>query len=689
MKTEPLTIIHGACGHDCPDTCSWKVEVRNGRAERLYGDPDHPFTRGTLCGKVNHYLERVYHPDRVLYPLKRVGEKGEGKFVRTTWDEALSSIATRWKAIIHESGSEAIMPYSSAGNQGLIQSASLDHRLFGLMGFTRLDRSLCGMVAGIGISETQGTGIGIDPEEIVHSRFIVLWGTNTIVTNLHLWPVILEARKRGAKIVVIDPIRTRTAEQADWHLQIRPASDGALALAMMHVIIRDDLVDHDYVARYAEGYEQLVKRVKDYSPSRAASITGLSAGEIEQFAHEYATAQPSLLRPLIGIEHHHNGAMMFRTLSCLPILTGAWRHRGGGLTRSTHALQYSVLNNQGVLMSEKNQPNVRTLNMRDLCNDQLAPRIRSLCIYNSNPVNTTPNQSRIIEGLQREDLFTIVHDLFITETARYADYVLPATSQIESLDLVPAWGHHYLTLNRPAVAPIGESRCNTEFFRCLARAMGRNEPWLFESDEALLRTAINSGHPAMDGITFERLWEEGFVRLNLPKDWRPFAEGGFPTPTGKARLYSQSLRQRGLDPLPSTGDIRQAEGSQLQLITGKTLYFLNSSYAHIELHRRREGRLFVEICLEDAAKRGLTDGEVVCVSNKQGAVWADCLISNRVCPGVVWMPFGGTGDCQGNSSSVNVLTPEEPTDWGGGSGFYDAFVDVTSRRSTETDQNVS
>ena len=315
--SSPLQVVRGACGHDCPDTCAWIVEVRDGAAVKLSGDPTHPFTRGTLCAKVNHYLERVYHPERVLFPLKRQGRKGEGRFVRVTWDEALADIAARFKAVAAESGAEAILPYSSAGTQGLIQMKSLDRRLFGSMGCTNLERNICGAVAAAGLSATIGTGTGIDPEQIVHSRYIVLWGTNTIVTNLHFWPLVREAQQRGAKVVVVDPIRTRTAEAADWHLPIKPASDAALALAMMHVMIRDDLVDREYVSRHAIGFDALVDRVRDYSPDRVAHVTGLPASEIERFAHEYATTQPSLLRPLIGLEHHRNGAMLFRTLACL------------------------------------------------------------------------------------------------------------------------------------------------------------------------------------------------------------------------------------------------------------------------------------------------------------------------------------------------------------------------------------
>lgn len=684
-------IVRGACGHDCPDSCSWTVEVRDGKASKLSGDPDHPFTRGVLCAKVNRYLDRVHHPNRVLHPLKRAGPKGEGRFVRVGWDEALADIAGRWKSIIGGSGAEAILPYSLAGNQGLIQIASLDRRLFGSMGASDLVRNLCGEVASTGLAATQGSSTGIDPEDLVHSRFIVLWGTNTIVTNLHLWPVITQARRRGARVVVIDPVRTRTAAAADWHVQLRPASDAALALAMMQVMIREGLVDHDYVAHHAIGYQALAQRVEEYPPERVAGITGLAAEEIARLARAYATTQPSVIRPLIGIEHHRNGAMMFRTIACLPVLSGAWRHRGGGLARSTGALQYSTLNMNRVLMPEHRAPGVRALNMRDLgndlCSSTLAPPIRSLMVYNCNPAVSVPNQNRIVEGLRREDLFTVVHDLFVTETARYADYLLPATSQIEHLDLIPAWGHHYLALNRPAIEPLGESVPNTELFRRLARALGRTEPWLFDSDEALVRQALDSDHPWLRGITFERLWTQGWARLRQPEDWRPFASGGFATRSGKAELHSADLEAMGIDALPAVGEIRKGDG--LQLITAKTVHYLNSSYGHLEHHRGREGELAIELHARDAEQRGLREGERVRVFNRGGELIAVCRVSERVQPGVAFMAFGGVADAAGLRRSANALTPEEPTDWGDGSGFYDAFVEVTPASAGARDPSAS
>lgn len=679
--SSPLSIIRGACGHDCPDTCAWFVEVFEGKALSLRGDPEHPFTRGTLCAKVNHYLERVYHPDRILQPLRRTGPKGQGTFRPISWPEALNEIAAIWGGIINESGAEALLPFSSAGNQGLIHHSSLDQRLLGLLGASRLDRNICGAVAHAGLAATQGNGVGINPEDLVHSRLIVLWGTNTIVTNLHLWPVIAEARRRGARIICIDPIRTRTAEASDWHLQIRPGTDTVLALAVMHVLIRDGHVDHDYVNRHATGYEALAQRVQQWSPKHAAAITQLSAADIEQFAREYATIQPSLLRPLIGLEHHRNGGMMFRTIACLPVLTGAWKHLGGGLSRSTGAFQYSLLNIDRLLMPETHRTDVRTLNMRDLgrdlCNEKLSPPIRSLLVWNSNPAATMPNQPLVRRGLLREDLFTVVHDLFLTDTARFADIVLPATSQLEHLDLVPAWGHHYLTLNLPAISPRGESVANTELFRRLAVALGHTEPWLQDSDETLIRTALASSHPMLDGITFESLSAHGWMHLNHPDDWRPFANGGFPTPSGKAELYAPSLQKEfDVDPLPGPGNIEQAPTGMLQLISNKTLHFLNTGYSHIDLHARREGRLEIDLHPDDAADRGIQDGQLVIVSNPQGEIVAWCRISLKVGRGVARLPFGGLLDALGRRSHVNQLTPEQPTDWGGGSGFYDTFVHV-------------
>ena len=390
-----MKVIRGACAHDCPDTCVWQATVdETGQAVKLVGDPAHPFTRGTLCAKVNHYLDRVYHAERVLTPLKRVGAKGEARFAHVSWGEALDEIADRWLTILDESGGEAILPFSLAGNQGLVQGGSLDRRLFGLLGCSELERNICGVVASAGLIATQGTPIGVDPEDLRHSRYMVLWGTNTMVTNLHLSPIIEEARCHGAKVVVIDPVRTRTADAADWHLAPRPGTDAALALGLMHVVLRDGLADLDYLHAYTTGFEPFQERVAEFSPEVVARITGLDVSSIERLAREYATTRPSVVRPLIGLEHHRNGAMMFRTLACLPLVVGAWRDRGGGLCRSTGALQFSTLDTLALVAPAAKSSSVRTLNMRDLgrdlCSTTLKPPIRALCVYSSNPAVTVP-----------------------------------------------------------------------------------------------------------------------------------------------------------------------------------------------------------------------------------------------------------------------------------------------------------
>lgn len=506
-------VVPGACPHDCPDRCSWLVTVENDRALKLVGDPEQPFTRGVLCAKVNHYLDRVYSPDRVLYPLKRVGAKGEAAFVRVSWDEALQDISARLKQIVAESGPTAILPYSYMGNQGTLQSASLDRRFFARLGATQLERNICSDAGGRGIMATMGATAGMLPEDIVHSRLIVLWGTNTVVTNLHLWPLIQKARDVGAQVVVIDPLKTRTAAVADWHIQPLPGTDAALALGMMHVMVSEGLYDADYVARYTHGFEPLCERLAAYTPVRAAELTGLEAEEIVRLARLYATTRPAVIRPLVGMEHHAQGAMIFRTLACLPALSGAWRERGGGLLDYTAVLHYQAFNISGVQMRHLEDRSIRKVNMvqlgQALTDPAMDPPIRGLVVYNSNPAAIAPNQNRVLQGLRREDLFTVVHEQFVTDTARYADYVLPATTNVEHLDLLWSWGTTYITLNRPAISPQGEAVPNTELFRRLATHMGFDEPEFHESDEAIVRSILARDHPYSQGITFERLWQDG------------------------------------------------------------------------------------------------------------------------------------------------------------------------------------
>ena len=685
-----VNTVRGACPHDCPDTCAWEVTVEDGRATRLVGVADHPFTQGGLCAKVNHYLDRVYGPERLLHPLRRVGAKGEGRFERVGWEEAIDDIARRLKAIVAEDGGQAVLPYSYMGTQGLVQGSSIDRRFFARLGATRLERAICANTGSAGAFATLGTNIGILPQDIAHARFIVLWGTNTVVTNLHLWRFIRQAREAGATIVVVDPVRTRTAESADWHVRPLPGTDAALALGMMHVIVAEGLHDVDYIDRYTVGFEQLRARLADYAPDRAAFLTGLDAEEIVRLARAYAAGSPSLIRTLVGMEHRAHGGMAFRTISCLPALTGAWRQRGGGLLFLTAGLHFDALNAAAVQMPELEDQSLRSVNMvqlgRALTDPAMKPPIRALIVHSSNPAAIAPSQNLVLEGLRREDLFTVVHEHLLTDTARHADYVLPATTQVEHLDLVWSWGHDYLTLNLPAIDPVGEAIPNTELFRRLAAAMGFTDPYFADSDRDLVQLALASDHPHLEGITFEQLLRDGWARLRLPEGWMPFAQGGFPTPSGRCEFYSEQLASWGQDPLPTfepspesaAGNPALAARFPLSLITGKTaLHFLNSSYSGLERHRRAEVEPRLDLAPADAAARGVADGEMVRVHNDRGSVTLRARVGDRVRPGVCAMPSGWWASLSPGGSSANALTRDGLADIGGGGDFHDTLVEVT------------
>ncbi|HET9328290.1 MAG TPA: molybdopterin oxidoreductase family protein [Candidatus Eisenbacteria bacterium] len=684
---EELEIVRGACPHDCPDTCAWDVSVREGRAVAMRGAKDHPFTRGGLCAKVSRYLDRVYAPDRLLHPMRRVGAKGEGRFERIGWDEALDRVCEALTRVVSEHGGSAVMPYSYMGTQGIVQSASLDRRFFSLLKATRLVREVCGSAPAHGFAATQGGTKGMLPEDLQHSRLILLWGTNTIVTNLHLWPFITAARKQGARVVVIDPVKTRTAESADQHVRPRPGTDAALALGLMHVIVRDGLVDHDYVARHTLGFEALRERLAQYPLDRVASLTGVSAVEVEDLARDYATMTPQAIRTLIGMGHHQHGGMMHRTIACLPGLVGAWRHRGGGLVGTASWAGMAPLNAAAVARPDLEDKTIRQVNMVQLGRalTSLEPPIRALMVYNSNPATIAPEQGRVLSGLRREDLFTVVIEQFMTDTALHADVVLPATTQVEHWDLVPSWGTAYLTLNRPAIAPLGEALPNSEIFRRLASRMGLDPQLFAESDQELIRRALDSPHPLMKGISFEALLERGYVRTAVPEDWRPYAEGGFATESGKLEFFSAALEARGLDPLPvhaaanesPEGDPSLAARFPLQLVSGKwSLHFLNSSYANLPHHLEAEGEMRAELDAGDAAARGVREGDMVRVFNDRGSVVARARLSDRVPAGIVGLPSGWWASRTATGSSVNALTDARLTDLGGGVAYHDALVDV-------------
>ena len=687
------TVVRGACPHDCPDTCAWLVTVQDGVATRLVGDPDHPITRGGLCAKVNPYLERVYSPQRVLYPLRRTGAKGAGRFERVSWDEALGDIAARLRAIIEDAGAEAILPFSYLGTMGWIQGASLDRRFFARLGATRLERAVCGGAGSAGVSAVNGTALGMLPHDLAHSRFIVIWGGNPIVTNLHLWPRIREAKAAGATVVVIDPVRTRTAAAADWHVQPRPGTDAALALGMMRVSVDEDLHDADYVARYTHGFDALRARLDEYPPERVAELTGVPAEEIVALARAYATTRPAAIRLLIGLEHHANGAMTYRAIACLPALTGAWRHLGGGLAYFTFDLHYTAMNWAAVAMPELEDPAVREVNMvqlgRALTDPTLAPPIQALIVYGSNPMATMPNQGLVACGLRRDDLLTVVHEQFLTDTARFADYVLPATTQLEHADLLWSWGHAYVALNLPAIAPLGEAVSTTELFRRLAAHLGLSEPYLYTSDEGLIRAALASDHPWLAGITWERLRQEGWARLNIPEPWVPFAAGGFPTTTGKAEFFSAELAERGADPLPAYVTTAGVDDQfPLALLTGKSeIHFLNSSFANLPRHLKASGEPRLLIHPDDAGRRGIADGDRVRVANARGQLCLRARVAAEVRPGVVAMPSGWWPSLSPGGQAANLLTPDGLSDAGGGGDFHDARVEVSLATAAMEDRS--
>ena len=706
MRRE-LKTVRGVCPHDCPDTCGLvtRVDPATGRAVELRGDPDHPFTRGFLCQKVAHYLDRVYHPGRLLHPLRRVGRKGEGRFERITWAEATRQIAARFRAIATSAdGPQAILPYSYAGTMGKLMYGSLDRRFFHRLGASLLDRTICASAGAAGCDITLGTRAMIDPEAAIHARYIVNWGSNTAVTNTHFWKVEFEARKRGAKIITIDPYKSSTAAKSDWWLPIRPGTDGALALGVMHILFREGWQDQDYLDRYCVGSDPLRDRaLRDYTPEVVAGITGIAVGDIERFAREYGQSRalfggPALIRLNYGLQRHGGGGTAVRTIVCLPAITGDWRYPGGGAILSTskaYPFDDTTLTRPDLIPR-----GTRTINMTQLAEalhgELPGPPVRALFVYNSNPAAVCPDQSRVLSGLRRDDLFTIVHEQFQTDTADYADLLLPATTQLEHFDIHGSYGHLYLQANNAAIAPPGEAKPNTEVFRLLAREMGF-EPELFEvTDEALAAEAIaaQEGSPgpgasfagaAFQGITLEAV-KAGPVRLNVPVRWAPFAEGGFPTPSGKCELYSEREGRAGRDPLPCYVPPHEdpqtrpdlAAKYPLQMLTPPAASFLNSSFVNIDRLRKSAGEVTVEIHPTDAEGRGIVDGQNVTVFNDRGRFRAKALVGETVKPGVVvslgvwWNRYTSDG------ANCNTTTSTALTDIGGGATFFDNLVEVAA-----------
>ena len=684
-----MRVVKSVCPLDCPDTCSMSVVVDGGRAVELRGDRDHPFTRGALCSKMASYLDHVYRPDRVLRPLKRVGPKGPGlgRFEPISWDEALTTISGRFAAIARsEDGPEAILPYSYYGTMGKLQSSSLDRRFFHRLGASLLDRTICASAGTLGYEYTMGRGrLGADPMAAERCRLIINWGSNTAVTNSHLWSRMVDARRDGATLVAIDPFKSATAERSDLHLAIRPGTDAALALGLMHVIWRDQLEDREYLDRATIGAAPLRDRALDeYPPDRVAKITGLDASAIESLAHQYATTHPSLIRLNYGLQRHHGGGMAVRTIACLPAIVGAWRHHGGGALLSTSGAY--DFNSAGLARVDLAPAGTRVVNMNAL-GDALAgslagPPVRALYVYNCNPAAVVPDARRVIDGLLREDLFLVVHEQVMTDTTDYADIVLPATTQLEHLDVHGSYGHHHVMLNEPAIAPIGESRSNNDVFRALAARMGF-ELELFPDDETLIREALDGG-PHLAGITLERLRNRPSIRLNMPEAYVPFAEGVFPTPSGKCELYSEAMAASGFDPLPTYTPPREDPDTRpdlaaeypIQLLSPPKPNFLNSTFAGTERHRARAGDPTIEMADVDAETRALRDGDWAEVFNARGRFVARVSLRQSVRPGVAVAASIYWNKHSPGGSNANATTSSALTDMGGGATFFDNLVQI-------------
>jgi anaerobic selenocysteine-containing dehydrogenase len=684
--------VRAACPHDCPDTCALlvTVEERAGRrvATKIAGDPEHPTTHGALCTKVARYLERTYHPDRLLHPLKRVGPKGRGPFARVSWDEALDEIAARLKAIAARDP-ERIVPYSYAGTMGLVQGEAMAGRFFHKLGASRLDRTICSTAGSEAQNYTIGTRTGPAMEAFADSKLIVFWGANAIASNLHQWSFAQAAKRKGAKLVAIDPYRSLTAEKCHEHIAPLPGTDGALALGIMHVLIDRGWLDRDYIGRYTLGFDELAALVQRYPPERAAALCGLDASQIERLAHDYWHIRPAAIRLNYGMQRAHGGGNAVRAITCLPALTGHWRSHAGGVLLSTSGMfnkDIAALQRPDLLAgADGRMRNPRTINMSTIGRDllQADPPIEALIVYNSNPVAVAPDSRRVAQGFAREDLFTVVLEQFQTDTADYADYVLPATTQLEHVDVHSTYGHLYVLANNAAIEPLGEALPNTEIFRRLAARMGYEDPCFRDGDEAIAAVAFKrSGTTAK--IDWQTLKDKGWQRLDLPTPYAPFAAGGFPTPSGKCEIFSETLRDMGLSPLPDYVPPYESpiDGSALAaryplaMISPPARNFLNSSFVNVTSLRGTEGEPSLEMNPADAAARNIENGDRVRVFNDRGSLELAVRVTDRARPGVVvalsiwWKKLARDG------KNANELTHQRLTDIGRAPSFYDCLVDV-------------
>lgn len=685
-------IVRATCPHDCPDTCAMLVTVEDGVATSVKGDPAHPTTAGALCTKVSRYTERTYHPDRLLYPLKRIGKKGEGKFERISWDQAITEITAKLKPLA-ENKPLAILPYSYAGTMGLVQGEGMAQRFFNKLGASFLDRTICATAGLTGYKYTLGAAMGTDTENVQDAKLIIIWGGNPVASGLHLWMRIQEAKRRGAKLVAIDPYRSLTAEKCHQHIALQAGTDGALALGLMHILIKEDWLDHDYIEQHTIGFAELKARVQAWTPARVADICGISEQEIIGLAKDYAECaqrgEASFIRINYGMQRVHGGGMAVRNITCLPALVGAWRYAAGGIQLSISGFypkNKSALEHPELFPTHV-QP--RTLNMSTIGDDLLrdssaefGPKVEALIVYNSNPVAIAPDSARVAQGFAREDLFTVVLEHFQTDTADYADIILPATTQLEHVDIHNAYGHLYMMANNQAIEPLGEAKPNSEIFRLLARSMGFDDPCFSESDDEIAAQAFNNKDERALHFDWTRLKHQGWDKLQVPS--APFARGGFPTPSGKCEFFSASMQANGLDPLPtyippyesSTSNSALAREFPLAMISPPARNFLNSTFVNVKSLRDTEGEPHLDMHPIDAAARGIQNQDLVRIFNQRGSFEARARITDKARPGLVvalsvwWKKYGL------DQKNANEVTSQRLTDMGGGPTFYDVLVQV-------------
>ncbi len=666
------------------------ITVEDGRAIKVQGNPDHPPTNGVLCTKVSRYTERTYHAERVLHPLKRVGPKGSGRFERVSWDAALADIAARLKAIVgaDSAGAEKVVPYSYCGTMGMLQGESMAGRFFHQLGASLLERTICSSAGGEALAATYGAKIGMHVEHFAESRLIVIWGSNSITSNLHFWSIAQQAKRDGARLVCIDPRRTDTAERCHEHIALLPGTDGALALGLMHDLIVNDWLDHDYVERHTEGWPALRERALGWPPERVAATCGIDADVVRSLARAYGTTKPAAIRLNYGMQRVHGGGNAVRLIAILPCLVGAWRHRAGGLLLSSsgwfrHARNDAVLQRPDLLGTRR----PRTVNMVTIGDDLLresgelladgspfGPKIEALVVYNSNPVAVAPDSSRVAKGFARDDLFTVVLEHFMTDTADLADYVLPATTQLEHLDVHTAYGHTYALVNEAAIAPLGEARPNTRIFRDLAARMGFADPCFADSDEALLHMAFKP--PSQGGVDAVALREHGWVKLDVAE--APLADGGFATPSGRCRIDAPGYGVPDFVPNYESAASSPALAARfpLAMISPPERHFLNSSFANVKSLRGIDGESVLEIAAVDARPRGIASGQRVRIFNDRGSIECKAVVGDRARAGVV----NGLGiwwkKLSADRRNVNELTHQRLTDIGRASSFYDCLVEV-------------